>query len=106
MRQADVTAQGGELNAGTYFIRHPDSLEAYDAWGATTASYPNVTSFATIELWSLLRDAAAKELRDAADQLERAFNHLKDHTEVHRTKVTLTIESDWYAFPYNPIAPH
>ncbi|KAK1230926.1 hypothetical protein PQX77_005957 [Marasmius sp. AFHP31] len=98
LRQADVTAQGGELNAGVYFVQHPDNMEAYDAWGRTVASYPNVTSLSTIEIWSLLRDASAKELRDAADQLEKAFNYLKSHKEVHRTQVTLTIESDWAEF--------
>ncbi|KAJ8076744.1 hypothetical protein AAF712_000368 [Marasmius tenuissimus] len=97
-KQADVTAQGGELNAGINFIQHPDNMEAYDAWGKTVASYPNVTSLSTIEIWSLLRDAAAEELRNAADQLEAAFNHLKSHKEVHQTKVTLTIESDWAEF--------
>ncbi|KAJ8076764.1 hypothetical protein PM082_001187 [Marasmius tenuissimus] len=98
LKQADVTAQGGELNAGVYFVQHPDNMEAYDAWGKTVASYPNVTSLSTIEIWSLLRDAAAEELRNAADQLEKAFNHLKSHKEVHRTQVTLTIESDWAEF--------
>ncbi|KAK7444053.1 hypothetical protein VKT23_015450 [Stygiomarasmius scandens] len=97
-KQADVTCQGGDLDKGTYFVRHPDSLEAYDDWGATVASYPNVTSFSTVEIWSLFRDANAKVLREAADELEKAFNHLKDHTEIHQTKVTLTIESDWAEF--------
>ncbi|THU80321.1 hypothetical protein K435DRAFT_874501 [Dendrothele bispora CBS 962.96] len=64
------------LDKGTFFVRHPDSLQA----------------FSIVEIWSLLRDA--KELRDIADQLENAFNHLKDHPEIHHTRVTLTIESD------------
>ncbi|THU87357.1 hypothetical protein K435DRAFT_867367 [Dendrothele bispora CBS 962.96] len=42
--------------------------------------------FSTVEIWSLLLDASAKELRDIADQLENAFNHLKDHltSRLHR----------------------
>ncbi|KAL0570711.1 hypothetical protein V5O48_011245 [Marasmius crinis-equi] len=98
MRQADVTAQGGELKAGSNFAQNPGSMDAYDAWKETTASYPNVTSLSTVEIWSLLRDAAAEELRKAADDLEKAFNHLKMHTQVHRTEVTLSIESDWAEF--------
>ncbi|THU80327.1 hypothetical protein K435DRAFT_972819 [Dendrothele bispora CBS 962.96] len=53
------------LNKGTFFVRHPDSLQA----------------FSTVEIWSLLRDASAKELRVIGDQLENAFNHLKDHPD-------------------------
>ncbi|KAL0564154.1 hypothetical protein V5O48_017900 [Marasmius crinis-equi] len=101
MKQADVTVQGGDSNAGVYLVQHPDSMEAYDAWGKTVASYPDVTNLSMIEMieiWSLLRDATVKELRDAADQLEKAFNHLKMHMEVHRTEVTLSIESDWAEF--------
>ncbi|THU76298.1 hypothetical protein K435DRAFT_879410 [Dendrothele bispora CBS 962.96] len=78
-KQADVTCQGGDLNKGPFFVTYPDSPQAYDDWIATTASNPNVTSFSTEEIWSLLRDASAKELRVIADQLENAFNHLKDH---------------------------
>ncbi|KAG7091265.1 hypothetical protein E1B28_010315 [Marasmius oreades] len=98
LKQAQVTAQGGDLNLGTYFIMHPDSMDAYDAWGKTTATYPNVTSFSTVEIWSLLRDSASDDLSDAADDLEKAFDHLKDHKEIHDTPVTLSIESDWAEF--------
>ncbi|THU80325.1 hypothetical protein K435DRAFT_809971 [Dendrothele bispora CBS 962.96] len=97
-KQADVTCQGGDLDKGTFFVTNPDSRQAYDDWVASTASNPNVTSFSTEEIWSLLRDASAQELRDIANELEHAFNHLKDHPEIHHTKVTLTIESDWAEF--------
>ncbi|KAK1219935.1 hypothetical protein PQX77_017329 [Marasmius sp. AFHP31] len=98
MKSADVAIQGGEIAAGIYFVQNPDKMEAYKAWGDTVKTYPNATSFATMEIWTLLSASLSSELKAAANDIQKAFNHLKYHKEVHETPITLSIESDWAEF--------
>ena len=97
-----VSIQGGDQKLASSLGADPTQFDVYKEWAMSTATYSNLGNMNVVELWSLLRDATAKELRDAADSVEDAYRFLGSHTEIHRTNVTLSIESDWSVIVYTP----
>jgi hypothetical protein len=90
-----VSIQGGDQRLAGSLGADPTQFDVYKEWAMSTATYSDLGNMNVVEIWSLLRDAAAKELRDAADTVEDAYRYLSSHTDIHRTRVTLSIESDW-----------
>ena len=90
-----VSIQGGDQRLAASLGADPTQFDVYKDWAITTATYSGLTNFSVVELWTLLRDAASKELRDIADMVEDAYNYMGSHTSPYRTQVTLDIESDW-----------
>lgn len=90
-----VTIQGGDQKLAGSLGADPSQMDVYREWAASTATYSDLSNMHVVEMWTLLRDAAAKELRDCADTVEQAYTFLGTHTTVHRTSITFTIESDW-----------
>lgn len=90
-----VSIQGGDQRLAGSLGADPSQFDVYKEWASSTATYSDLANMHVVELWSLLRDAAAKELRDVANSVEDAYTYMSTHTEVHRTHVTLSIESDW-----------
>ncbi|KAG8215630.1 hypothetical protein J3R82DRAFT_7499 [Butyriboletus roseoflavus] len=59
---------------------------------------PGLPSFQVTEIWSLMEFAESLVLRSYADPLYDAFIWLVTNPEVHKTHVSLDIQSDWAEF--------
>jgi hypothetical protein len=97
LMMAQVAIRGGSQKLAAAIGINPYEIDKdeYKEWAKSTATYSELTNVHLVELWSLLRSASAAVLRDAADSMQDAFAYLTMHTEIHRTLVMLTIESDW-----------
>ena len=91
-----VSIQGGDMKLAASLGADPTQMDVYKQWAESTATYSNLCNFHVVELWSLLRDAASKDLRDVADTVQDAYQFMTGHTSIYRTRITMTIESDWY----------
>ena len=101
-----VSIQGGDMKLAASLGADPTQMDVYKQWAESTATYSNLCNFHVVELWSLLRDAASKDLRDVADTVQDAYQFMTNHTSIYRTRITMTIESDWYVSFQAPCQVH
>ncbi|KAG8215624.1 hypothetical protein J3R82DRAFT_7493 [Butyriboletus roseoflavus] len=75
------------------------TYEDYRTWiDSIKENNPGLLSFQVTEIWSLMKFATSLVLRSYADPLYDAFIWLVTHPEVHKTHVSLDIQSDWAEF--------
>ncbi|KAF9487886.1 hypothetical protein BDN71DRAFT_1348694, partial [Pleurotus eryngii] len=97
-KQQNVAVKGGDANLSNRLGAIPSDYDLFIEWAESVASFSDLCNFTIIDVWTLLREAVAKELRDLAGDAEKAYKHLSSHRNVYQTQVTLTIESDWAEF--------
>lgn len=97
-KQQNIAVKGGDANLANRLGAIPSDYELFIEWAESVASFSDLCNFTIIDVWTLMREAVAKELRDLAGDAEKAYKHLASHRSVYQTQVTLTIESDWWVF--------
>ncbi|KAH9935269.1 MAC/Perforin domain-containing protein [Amylocystis lapponica] len=93
-----VSIQGGDAKLAGSLGADPTQGDVYKEWAESTATYSELSNMYVVELWTLLREAASKDLRDAANTVESAYTYMTTHPQPYKTFVTLSIESDWAEF--------
>ncbi|KAG9218284.1 hypothetical protein CCMSSC00406_0009904 [Pleurotus cornucopiae] len=97
-KQQNIAVKGGDANLSNRLGAIPSDYDLFIEWAESVASFSDLCNFTIIDVWTLMREAVAKELRDLAGDAEKAYKHLSSHRNVYQTQVTLTIESDWAEF--------
>ncbi|KAG7091268.1 hypothetical protein E1B28_010318 [Marasmius oreades] len=88
---------GGDSNAAQPLVIKP-TYANFENWVKMTQQNPSLLSFVMDELWSLMKNSAKEEIADFAPTIEKVFNWIVDNPKIYKTKVMLSIKSDWAEF--------
>ncbi|KAJ8091621.1 hypothetical protein PM082_020855 [Marasmius tenuissimus] len=97
LKQRIESVFGGDRNKAQPLAMAP-TWPNFQAWASTSQQSPALLSFVVDELWSLMRNAEDEDVVNAAPKIEEAFNFIVNNPKIYKTRVTLTIESDWAEF--------
>lgn len=94
-----VTVSGGDQTLAAKLATISATYQEYTDWTKSTlppTASASLLSFQVIEVWTLMKLAASNILVDFADPLYDAFMYIVSHSELHKTSVTLDIQSGTY----------
>lgn len=99
--QRIVRVHGGNPGLAEALMESPD-FATFQQWTQSILANPELVTFRASELWTLLRDANDKTLRDSATRIRNAFEYIsslrnKAPNDKH-TWVTFETKSNWGEF--------
>ncbi|KAG2146794.1 MAC/Perforin domain-containing protein [Suillus clintonianus] len=108
--QETVSIVGGNPQLNRAVADKATDYEQYKKWLGTIDEDSALSSFTTVELWILMKDASTEPLRKFSNMVHNAYNYITTHPQLYETEVILDIESDWAEFsllsPSATIAKH
>ncbi|KAI6039601.1 hypothetical protein EDC04DRAFT_1704437 [Pisolithus marmoratus] len=96
--QKQVSVVGGDPEINKRLTADPAHNDVFIEWAGSVARDSSMATLNVVELWVLMRDAAKKEIRDAAGMVMDAYNYIVSHPQPYKTAVVLDIQSDWAEF--------
>ncbi|KAG8215625.1 hypothetical protein J3R82DRAFT_7494 [Butyriboletus roseoflavus] len=99
--QRIVRVRGGNPGLADALMESPE-FATFQQWTESILGNPELTTFKAAELWTLLRDANDKTLRDSAPHIRNAFEYLSslrnNAPNDKHTWVIFEMDSDWGEF--------
>ena len=92
--QKQVSVVGGNPEINKRLTADPAHNDVFIDWAGSVAQDSSMASLNVVELWILMREAARKEIRDAAGMVMDAYNYIVQHTQPYKTAVVFDIQSD------------
>ena len=90
----NVSIVGGDVKLNTMLAANSTQKERFTDWSNTATTGLVLTSFVVVELWSLMKDSAEKELNDLSNTVQEAFEYIVTHPQPYKTLVSFDIQSD------------
>ncbi|KAI6038049.1 hypothetical protein EDC04DRAFT_2896912 [Pisolithus marmoratus] len=96
--QKSVSVVGGDPEINKRLAADPAHNDVFVEWACSVARGSSMATLNVVELWVLMKDAAKKEIRDAAGMVMDAYNYIVSHPQPYKTAVVFDIQSDWAEF--------
>jgi len=69
--------------------------KTYQAWSKTSSKYPKLLNFHTTPLWAIMYGAKDPTVMSYHTDVEKAYYHLAENPQIHKTRCRLTITTNW-----------
>ncbi|KAF7795731.1 hypothetical protein EIP86_006897 [Pleurotus ostreatoroseus] len=96
--QSKVSIVGGDPTLNLQLTADPAHNDRFVEWAGTVSKDSSITGLNVVELWVLMKEAARKEIRDAANMVKEAYNWIVEHPVPFKTTIVFDIQSDWAEF--------
>ena len=93
-QQSKVSVVGGDHELNLQLTADPTHNDRFVEWAGTVAQDSSITGLNVMELWVLMKEAARKEIRDAANMVKDAYNWIVEHPVPFKTNIVFDIQSD------------
>lgn len=101
LSQRIIRIRGGNPDLAEALVQSPD-FSTFQQWTDSILHNPELVTFRASELWTLLRDAYDRTLRNSARHLQNAFEYISslrdDLPNDKHTWVAFEIDSNWGEF--------
>ena len=95
--QKTISCNGGNVTLANSIKTRPDAegvFDTFNEWSHSAEKHPDVTSFKTEPLWTLMAFAKDNTVASYAKDVNDAFMYLVEHPQTHRTSCRIIINSD------------
>ena len=92
--QSKVSIVGGDPTLNLQLTADPAHNDRFVEWAGTVSKDSSITGLNVVELWVLMKEAARKEIRDAANMVKEAYNWIVEHPVPFKTTIVFDIQSD------------
>ena len=92
--QSKVSIVGGDPTLNLQLTADPAHYDRFVEWAGTVSKDSSITGLNVVELWVLMKEAARKEIRDAANMVKEAYNWIVEHPVPFKTTIVFDIQSD------------
>ncbi|KAK7444052.1 hypothetical protein VKT23_015449 [Stygiomarasmius scandens] len=92
--QRSFTMLGGDKSLSDPIIQGDYNFDNFQKWVGTTDNAPTLVSIAVREFWSVLRDSDNSQLRQYADDIEKAFQAIIENQEKNRVTSLVVLEAE------------
>lgn len=92
--QKQVSVVGGNPEINKRLTADPAHNDVFVDWAGTVAQDSSIATLNVVELWVLMKDAAKKDIREAASMVLDAYNYIIQHPQPYKTAIVFDIQSD------------